>query len=423
MLWAVSIGAVGFLPVGDYKVNSPLTLTTSNRRAIKLIGDSPGQTTSQTGTTIKLGADLSAASTFLLTIDAGGQEARCIIEDISFDGGNFRGSGLQLKGFSNRVVVSRSMLQRFDEGTGLSVDLCIGVNLSGVHCEANATGLDIVANVQAGEGAVTGCKFASNTVNNVFVNTLTDFLSFLGCTFYEGRVQLADDIFSIGFHDCSFEQGWLYIASGHEVKELTVEGCVFSPQVTSGTRYCCDFLGEIQNSRIQHNLFSPAISTGATGGGLRCSATSINNTIGPNRMNLEGTGTKETYSPADVGEHFGTYRETGLQSTYGRVRLLRNDTTNVTQLGGVENSVANNGVLALLNYVAGLLVVRSGANVGLFQIGGGAVTEIADPSAAFSTASGTANSVNVYYHGGNTRYEVENKSGGTRSINVFLLGV
>jgi hypothetical protein len=52
---------------------------------------------------------------------------------------------------------------------------------------------------------------------------------------------------------------------------------------------------------------------------------------------------------------------------------------------------------------------------------GHATAEISDPGAVFSVTAGTGSSYNLYWTSTRNRYELENRSGGTRSFVVTLL--
>jgi hypothetical protein len=90
-------------------------------------------------------------------------------------------------------------------------------------------------------------------------------------------------------------------------------------------------------------------------------------------------------------------------------------------------TLTNNSVQALSSndVMQGFLIVTTNdGNVATFRIGGAAhaVSEISDPAGVFSAAAGTATSNNVYWSAGNTRYELENKTGSTIAYKVLLIG-
>lgn len=53
------------------------------------------------------------------------------------------------------------------------------------------------------------------------------------------------------------------------------------------------------------------------------------------------------------------------------------------------------------------------------QAGGAATQEIADPSGKFTTVAGSASSANIYWSAGNSRYEIQNNLGATRTFSIF----
>lgn len=68
-----------------------------------------------------------------------------------------------------------------------------------------------------------------------------------------------------------------------------------------------------------------------------------------------------------------------------------------------------------------VVVINSSDEVAIFSLNGASNTtnEITDPSSAYSGTATTASSSNIYYSGGNSRYELDNYSGGTLSYTLF----
>lgn len=54
--------------------------------------------------------------------------------------------------------------------------------------------------------------------------------------------------------------------------------------------------------------------------------------------------------------------------------------------------------------------------------GSGAVTEVLDPQTLYTITAATAASINVYWSAGNSRYEIENKRGGSRTFRLIMFG-
>lgn len=106
--------------------------------------------------------------------------------------------------------------------------------------------------------------------------------------------------------------------------------------------------------------------------------------------------------------------------------ILSTDAQDKTVLGGVTSSVADSTAISLGATPIGVLVVvnQSTGTAAMFLVEGAghAVVLINDPAAAYSVTAGTAGRTNVYWSAGNSRYEVENKTGSTRILQVTLLG-
>jgi hypothetical protein len=102
--------------------------------------------------------------------------------------------------------------------------------------------------------------------------------------------------------------------------------------------------------------------------------------------------------------------------------------SSIARFSGDPNVVLNNGVLDLgTNAVQGILTVLevTNGNYAMFTLRGGtnSTQEITDPSGVFTGTAGTPASTNVYWSAGNTRYELQNTTGGTVTYRLFLIGV
>lgn len=105
--------------------------------------------------------------------------------------------------------------------------------------------------------------------------------------------------------------------------------------------------------------------------------------------------------------------------------VLSTDAVDKTGLGGSTISVANNGVISLGATMNGFLIVQT-ANYSAMLAPRGAVhaiTIVSDPTGSFTTTAGSASLVNVYWSAGNSRYELQNKTGVTISAILVVLGV
>jgi hypothetical protein len=90
-------------------------------------------------------------------------------------------------------------------------------------------------------------------------------------------------------------------------------------------------------------------------------------------------------------------------------------------------SLANAGTVALStgNTMSGFLMVTSNEGVcGTFQVMGGnqSVTEISDPSAAYSHTAGTTGVSNIYWSTGSSCYQLQNNRGSSRTYKILLAG-
>lgn len=67
-------------------------------------------------------------------------------------------------------------------------------------------------------------------------------------------------------------------------------------------------------------------------------------------------------------------------------------------------------------------VFDNGGDMAIYRLGGALTqtTEIADPTGVFTNASGTASSNNIYWSAGNSRYELENRRGSSRTYTIIL---
>lgn len=99
--------------------------------------------------------------------------------------------------------------------------------------------------------------------------------------------------------------------------------------------------------------------------------------------------------------------------------------------GGILLSLTDTTIypLSIDNNMIGILEVLNSApaatrGMGIIGIRGQnqTVVIIADPYAVFSTTKGNANTINVYWDAGNTRFELENQSGGTLRARMVFKG-
>lgn len=91
-------------------------------------------------------------------------------------------------------------------------------------------------------------------------------------------------------------------------------------------------------------------------------------------------------------------------------------------------SLANNGVAQLLHTTGngqdtiGMIFIVSGsAAYAIYGVEGSINTtqEYLDPNSAYTPTSGNAGTFNIYWSAGNSQYEIENKTGNTRTLFVF----
>lgn len=131
---------------------------------------------------------------------------------------------------------------------------------------------------------------------------------------------------------------------------------------------------------------------------------------------------------ADLNPALGVNVGTATGATTGEVRASDKLRLGGQTTGGIKQqstSVANNGVTALFaagDY--GLLVVEGNGNLALYYLKGAghATVEINDSDAVYSVTATTAGSTNIYWSGANSRYELENKRGGTLVYTMTLIG-
>ena len=103
--------------------------------------------------------------------------------------------------------------------------------------------------------------------------------------------------------------------------------------------------------------------------------------------------------------------------------VLNSVTVGNLSMNQVE-SLANNGVAAVASTsvpTAMIFIIDNGGTMAIYQLQGGvhATTELVDASGSYTTAAGTAGKYNIYWSGANGRYEIENKSGSTRSFRML----
>lgn len=86
-------------------------------------------------------------------------------------------------------------------------------------------------------------------------------------------------------------------------------------------------------------------------------------------------------------------------------------------------TVAQNAVLSLgaTTFAVGMMLNTTDGTATMFILRGSAnLVNLFGTGGAFSTTAGTASNINIYYSAGNSRYEVENKYGATRTLAMHL---
>lgn len=175
-------------------------------------------------------------------------------------------------------------------------------------------------------------------------------------------------------------------------------------------------------------LVTPALGTPASGALTNCTGLPISSGVSglgtgiatflstPSSANLASAITDETGSGALV---FGT-----SPSLYSPV-MPSTPSSNwgidfaPSSSSGSYVTIANNGTYDIATG-AGMVMIYDDAagGAGLFMVWFGRVVIIAQDSTMFTTTSGTASKVNVFYNAGTAKYRIENKSGG--SLNFYV---
>ncbi len=200
------------------------------------------------------------------------------------------------------------------------------------------------------------------------------------------------------------------------IGNMCVDGALGTGTLVNLSSFVCT------SAVIEGNVFgggATGVLLSATGSNSRCIAIRNNYFVTTTGINLSG-GNDITVE----GNRFQcTTPYTG--TAYTRCRIGLND-VNGTSNSGI--SVANSSTIPISlngNQGAGIITVFSvedGAQA-IFALSGGGhtVAEISDPNSLYTTASGGASSVNVYWSAGNNRYELQNLRGASRTINVNWL--
>ena len=120
------------------------------------------------------------------------------------------------------------------------------------------------------------------------------------------------------------------------------------------------------------------------------------------------------------GAAAGTIRAAG--------RIYPNNQAGVGYAANVQ-TVANNGVAQIFDVPAttGFLIVAdvSSGNSAIYVVRGGLHTtsEVSDPDNHFTPTKGSATSINIYWDTTNARYEIQNTTGGTHALYMYILAV
>lgn len=129
----------------------------------------------------------------------------------------------------------------------------------------------------------------------------------------------------------------------------------------------------------------------------------------------------------DVGLNVGSASgaAAGTIRAQGAEYLGNQTNASITQVD--INALADNGVAQIDTGASGtislaFIINSSDGTFAIYTLQGGvhATQEIADPSGLYTITATTASRTNIYWSAGNTRYELENKLGGTKNFRVLL---
>lgn len=113
---------------------------------------------------------------------------------------------------------------------------------------------------------------------------------------------------------------------------------------------------------------------------------------------------------------------TGDFTAFGSITL--NNGAGKLQMKNIS-ALANNGLAQLAISAAAhalAFILNDNAQMSLYYLRGGVnnVTELLDPSTAYTPTAGGAGTTNIYWSIANSRYEIENKTGAARTYRVFF---
>lgn len=439
----IQSGTKVYIPRGTYNVPGSLTIT---NKPVRLIGAGVGMTVlrfSGVGGGISFTSNnprdkFSIEGMSLSTSTAGGGTAISVtytdapaggagilhanairaVEIISESGVEWWTKGIVATNVSNLVI--SQVLIRGKNGTqdmsyGIQVidttpmvirDAIIYYAVTGIRVEGNSqglvidgvtsvttctTGLDLSTSGGAPGSGVFGAHFNTLTTG-ILINGQTDF-AITGCVIYKMGTG-----------------GYIGI-NATSASRFRIIGNVLISYGTAGTAEAILMTPNAADNIIQGNVIVGGF-TAAQGGsfqdwtrGITLNAGSIRNVVTDNLFN----GVTTEITDAGTNVVFGNSRKS--------LPLA---------IASVPFSVANNGVISLGATTEGLLEVNSDEDdsLALYQLRGptNAVVEVSDPQAIFSPTAGTANNINIYWSAGNSRYELENKRGTTRTLSLTLTG-
>ncbi|MFA5863500.1 MAG: right-handed parallel beta-helix repeat-containing protein [Phycisphaerae bacterium] len=209
----------------------------------------------------------------------------------------------------------------------------------------------------------------------------------------------------------------------------TISGNIASKNIKNGL-YLCDAPG---NTIIGNVCEDNDDNDTSTYFGIFIEGTSCNNVIANNvsrrradtaKRQLQGihilTNANDNLVIGNMITPNGTYN---YSDGGARNRVIGNR----GDMGNESNfvSLANNGTAPLLSH-SGFVTIMDLTNryLGTFVQRGAsnATVKISDPSSKFSITAGTTSRINFYYSAGNSRYEVQNKTGGAIDLYVSVEG-
>lgn len=273
----------------------------------------------------------------------------------------------------------------------------------------NRPGVVIQSNVNLTQVEFTGYFIIANCISGIYWSDtestgVSNGLTIRNLRFEQGTDDAAYIIYishNYGLQELRIENSYLGASPTTEVNGVYLRKCsdvmISGSYYTSETKQALNIDSTVYRFNIQNSFFQTGSTASITGQQLLTQLPKI------------GSG----YPVSTQANYFPT-----ASYTYNEIHN--------TAIAGAGVSLATGATTSLgISGAGGMIVITSsGGGQAIFSLNGAynSVYEVADPSGQYSVTAGNANTINIYWSAGNSRYELQNNRADTLVFKITYLG-